>query len=559
MLSNLIRLTSIALLFSLTLVAQTVPTVEDDKELQRKIQKQVLVYDLENRLREIGLAAPRAMARYRIAAWLWSEGKDDIGRAEEFAVLAIDDLYKNRVEVPDVYFSNLSIATFALLDRNAPQASKVLKAKYNVTATDEAGINNQLLSIPGGERAAVDAAIKSILAGESADIQIPVLLNSLQQRNSPELFRLLDAMLAAEEKSPGRLQVHTLKDLISYFASENVQAGSAARFGRIVVRRAQIASQQTFNDFSAWLDFLDQGFPLINARVPDLVGDVEVLRAVLSSRISQHSRVERERNERINNSIDKLGTLIKEAEDTEDPTVKYDLYKRAANLALDKGLFQRSAEIGVEFGKVDMTSIPILAESQKSGVGQILEAVTEKALKANDDISALYAIDRHVENIRRAEGYVKVVKFYVDKGNMDAARRTTETALRFIPIVESLPRRASVYFTLIPIAQKIDPTSVFEINALAARSINSIPSLNVEDKPETENFEKHVTSLMIVNWNLLPMLKEYVKADRNGAADLTSRIEKKEVRVFADLIMGIDALDTITRSNQANAGIQDQP
>ncbi len=551
MLTKTILLTATTLIFSISLVAQTVPTASDDKELQRKIQKQVLVYDLENRIREIGLAAPRAMARYRIAARLWSEGKDDIGRAEEFAVAAIDDLYKNRVEVPDVYFSNLSIATFALLDRHAPQTSKTLKSKYNVTATDEAGIQNQLLSNPGGERAAVNAAIRSMLAGESTGIQIPVLLSSLQQRNSPELSRLLDAFLAAEERSPGRLRVHKLKTLTPYFDNENVQAGSVARFGRIVVRRAQTASQQTFNDFDAWLDLLNQSFPLISSSVRDLVPDVEVLRAVLSSRISQQSRMDRERNERINNSIDKLGTIIKEAEEAEDPLVKYDLYRRAAKLALERGLFQRSAELAVEFGRVDVSAISILAEAQKSGVGQMLEAVTEKALKANDETSALYAIDRHVENVRRAEGYVRVADYFVKKGSMDEARATKEIALRSIPTIESLPRRASVYLTLIPITPKIDPTSVFEVNSLAARAINTIPSLNVEDKPKTENFEKHVTSLMIVGWNLLPMLKEYVKADRNGAVDLTSRIEKKEIKVFADLVMGVESLDAIATTQEA--------
>ncbi|MBK8147184.1 MAG: hypothetical protein IPK58_02925 [Acidobacteria bacterium] len=35
--------------------------------------------------------------------------------------------------------------------------------------------------------------------------------------------------------------------------------------------------------------------------------------------------------------------------------------------------------------------------------------------------------------------------------------------------------------------------------------------MNPEDKPETENFKKYVAGIMVVNWNLLPMLVSYVK------------------------------------------------
>lgn len=543
MLRRSILLTAISLMFMPGVLAQAVPSDGNEKAVQRRVRKLILVSDLENRIRELSFAAPRVMARCRIAGWLWNDEKDDIDRAEEFAVAAVDDMYKNRTEIPPVYFSVLSREIFSLLDRHSPQTARNLRAKYKVTAAEEEGIQDQLLAGAGGERAAVDAVIRSLFAGQSNDLQIPIILQRLKQRNSQERFRLLNALIASEEQTPGRLQLSTLMSISPFYSDLNVEVGTAARFARIVIRRTQSSSQLPFADFDGWLEVLNLNFAMIRERVPDLVQDVEVLRAVLTSRISQQSREARERNERINTSIDRLGTLIEEAEKTENSTLKYDLYRRAARLALEKNLFRRAADLTVMFGKVDLSTEPILVSTQKNEVGQMLDAVTEKALKAGDDSSALYAVDLHLENVRRAEGFGSVAKFYVDKGVFDRGRDAINSALRVNAAVENLPRRASIYFKLIPITQRIDPTSVFEVNSLAAGSINRIPSPSADENEEAESLERYVTSLMIASWNLLPMLKDYVKTDRNGAADLSGRIEKKEVRIFADIIMGIAALD----------------
>ncbi len=523
--------------------AQTVPPAEVDKAVEKRIKKQILVSDTENRIRELNFAAPRVMARYRVARWLWQDGKDDIGRAEEFAILAIDDLYKNRNEIPDVYFSSLSTQLFALLERRAPNVSKTLKEKHKVSNSDESAIQNSLLDQPGQEKAAVDSVIRSLYSNGPVDFQLVPVLFRLNQRNSPELYRLLDNIIAAEERVPGRVDAGLLLTLAQYFAGIEVQSGTFFRYATIVLNRSRFASQQPFAPFDQWLNIVNAVDPIVQERAAVLVSDFGVVRAVLQSRISQVSRDSRERDERINNSIDKLGALIDEAEKTDDPLVKYDLYKRAAMLALDKNLFRRATDLTLLFGEVDISTVPILQSGQRTEVGQLLDRIVAKALKTDDDSSAIYATERHLESIRKANGFADVSKYFVDKGNIDAARSTMQYALRATTEVEDLPRRASTYFQLIPIAQKIDPTSVFEINTLAARSINSIPSLNPEDKPETENFKDHVSGLMIVNWNLLPMFEGYAKLNRNGSSDLASRIEKKEIKVFADFLLGVSAIE----------------
>lgn len=529
-----------AVLLLVAAPAQTDPAAADDAALRRQIQKQFLVNQTEGRLREIDLAAPRVFLRFKIAEWLWNEEPTYFRRAEDLAVAAIDDLYKNRSEIPPVYFSALSSGVFALIQRRSPRLSKTLEEKYAVNETERVGIQYELIRKAGSEKSAVDAAIRSLSSGSA--YQLPVLLNVLKQRKSPEIFRLLDALVSIEERSPGRIDPIIFRAVSPYFADRNVGRGSAERFARIVVRRAQAASLAPFADFDSWLDVLNANSKMIVERFPSLASDIEVLRLVLNSRISQRSRAERERDERIEKSADKLDALVSEAEQAKDPAVRFDLFRRAVRAALERGLFVRSADLAVQFAAVDISSVPILSKSQKSEFGQMLEGITEKALTAGDPASARYAVERHDDDERKAGGYLGLLKFYVDNTDFETARETLKIALQSVEKVENPARRAILFLKMIATAQKLDPKLVFDINVPAARSINAIPSLEVEDKPGTERFENYVSEIMDVNWYLVPIIAEYAQKERIGAADLASRIEKKEIRIFADFVSGVVAL-----------------
>jgi len=282
---------------------------------------------------------------------------------------------------------------------------------------------------------------------------------------------------------------------------------------------------------------------MIGQKAPALESKVEVLRVVLTSRISQRSRVDRERNARIENSTDKLEALIREAGDTPDPTVKYGLLRWAVRLAIDKGVFRRAADLAVELAGLDMSSAPISKEVQQQEFGQLLESVTTTALKSGDDGAARYSVERQADNDRRAAGYLEVFDFYVKKRDYESARGILRNVSQVIANVERPSRRAILFFKLIPMMQGFEPRTVYEINVLASRSINSMPSLAVEDKPGTSNFARYVAEIMDINWNLLPMLRVFAKEDRFGASDLASRIEKREIKFLADFVVGLASLD----------------
>ncbi|MBK8147182.1 MAG: hypothetical protein IPK58_02915 [Acidobacteria bacterium] len=96
MLVKTVSIVATSLVLLVASAAQTLTSDDNEKETQRRVQKLMFLSQMEGRIREVGLAAPRVLVRYRIAGWLWNEEKDDAGRAEELAVAAVEDLYKTR-------------------------------------------------------------------------------------------------------------------------------------------------------------------------------------------------------------------------------------------------------------------------------------------------------------------------------------------------------------------------------------------------------------------------------------------------------------------------------
>ena len=92
----------------LAVFGQQKSTVIKLEQSEIVIRKQIISDDLEKQVQDIPFAAVRVFARYMIASWLWKDGRDDTGRAENLAVTAVDDLYKNKAEIQPVSFRPVS-------------------------------------------------------------------------------------------------------------------------------------------------------------------------------------------------------------------------------------------------------------------------------------------------------------------------------------------------------------------------------------------------------------------------------------------------------------------
>lgn len=506
------------------------------------IRKQIICDDLEKQVKEIPFAAVRVFARHKIASWLWKDGKDETGRAENLAVTAIDDLYENKAEIPPVSFDWLRLELFTLLDHNARDAANKSREKHNAGPTDDPNFFDSLPDQKEGEKIAVDGAIKSLVDQSQGNPDIHILIGRLQARKSVELLRLLIAILNAEETGRTQFTATSLLFISPYFVEPSVPVQIQKRFLKLIVDKSKTAALTPNGDVEGF-------FWLLNGRMPDfstifleLAPEAGAVHTVLKTRVSRESRESQERSDRIRDSADKLNTAIAEAEKAADKGTKYNLYVFAAQLALKEKKFNYSVDIAGKAAEIDLPSGINSEKSRKRLFDQFLKDVVGAALQSDDPDSANYATKKISDPLSKAENLRKTANYYFDHSNPVAAGSALDEAIKLIIKAEGGNERIVSLINILPTTQKIDRTRISDLGELTAKYINSIPSLNVDDKPGTENFKSYVTFVMAVNWNLLPVLTKLLKENRSGAADLAGRINKKEIRVIADLALSTDSV-----------------
>ncbi|MGB7201384.1 MAG: hypothetical protein WBD16_03850 [Pyrinomonadaceae bacterium] len=541
------------LLSALAVIGQERQGAPNPTYSEISIKKQIVADDLDRQIRDIPLAAVRAFARYRIAAWLWKDGKDDSGRAEQLAIKAVDDLYENKVEIPSVYFNSLGTDLLALLERNARDSAKKLREKHKIVHENGLVPSDSLLNQKGGDKLAVDSVIRSLTNGSDSNSEIPFLVARLKERGSPELVRLLTAVVQAEESGRTRLNSNTLLFVSAYFVEPPVPLSLQQRFLIVVLDKSRGASVTPDGDFEGFFNLLSTLIPSISKTAPALLSEAQIVQTVLRTRASQESKDVQERNDRIREAPDKLAALVGEAERANNNGTKYDLYVSAAQLALKLKRFTYAVDLVEKTTEIDLGKSVLSEGSRKRWRDQFRVDVVDSALQANDADSASDAIRGIADPLLKAESLRKMAVYYFDQANPVFAGYAFDEAIRLVSKTDVTSRSISSFISFLPTAQKIDRNRISEIAVVTAKNINTIPTLNVEDKPGTENYKNYVTSVMIVNWNLLSALSKLVKENRTEASNLTDRINRKEIRVIADFVMMTDSITLLTKQLAANA------
>ena len=475
----------------------------------------------------------------------WKEEKDLSVAAESLAVAAIDDLYENKTEIPEFYFNGLLPRLYVLLDNNSKETAVKLREKYKRTAKDEGNFFDALLREKNGERLATEAAVKSLLDQTHNESQIRYLLFRLQERQSPELIKLLRAILDADETGRMEFTLDTLLFISEDFFASYIPIELRKRFLRGVVVKSRKAAMMPEGNVEMYLHLLSALMPHVSRDAPELLEEATLTLTVLKNRTNQETRETQERNERINSSTDILSAFITEAEKAENKGVKYDLYRGAARLALKLKKFNYAVNIVEKIDEIDLSSSDIY-ESIQDTREQFLNDVVAKTIESGEPDSAVYAIKRLKKPVSRIESFGKMANFHFERNEMETSRDFLDEAIKSAAKAEISPQLISSLIKMLPTAHKIDPNRIFELNELATKSINNITTLRVEDKPETENFKNYVMSAMIINWNLVPALTQLVKENRTAATDFANRIHKKEIRIIADFVLMTDSVAQLT-------------
>lgn len=524
--------------------------VVDNKNTAQKneiiLQKQLIVTDLENRIKEIPYAAVRVYARYRTVTWLWKDGKDDTGRAVEIAGAAIADHYQNRDEIPPLY-SSLS-RLFVLLDAHSKDTARQLREKYKISSEDEARNITALLGQKDGKKLAVDAAVRLLSGHSETSPDLIYLILQLEQEGSPELNRLLGAILTAEASGRTRFPTHMIEMFSHHFLRPGVPVGLQKQFLGLIIAKSRNVFQMSEADQLAYYRMLQRLWPEISA-YPELVAEASTALALLGTRVARATREAHERYERINNSSDKLAATVAEAERAEDKTTKYGLYVSAAKLALEKSKFIYAVDLMGMAAEIDMSENSLTEESLKSQHDYFYSNVVKKALDEDEPEAASYAIRKIDASVTKAETLASLSKYYVDNGEMGTGRNAYNEAIKTVSDVKNSPRALSLLIRMLSTSHKIDPTGVYELNRLISKELDNIPSLNIDDESGTDNYQNHVKMVMNINVDLFAELTRLIEENRNAVSDLTSRINKKEIRSIADLVLLTNPITDTVESN----------
>jgi hypothetical protein len=503
------------------------------------LKKQVFVDDVESGSNAVQYPAVRVNIRYKLAEWLWKNGRDDTGRAEPLAVKAVEELYGKRSDIPSENLSALSKNLFALLDKNAPNAGARLKKKYNVGAGSDIYAAYEKIDKPGGDTEAARAIIRSLAAGDEFDEMVPALLGKMAAMRSPRIPAVLGALLEAMEADRISYDLKSLGWIFPFFINEAVPAPLKNRYFVLVLGKARAQMQQQTSATGYDYRLLENVIFALGKTSPDLVAEAEAVRLVLINRGTGVTSARLEADRRIAEADDKVGALMDEAERAIDEGQKLDFYIRAVNLAISESKFK--------------IAIDVIDRLRSTGQRDFIEPWTDlqlgfiarKAFEKDELDPAVKATENIRDGVKGAEAW-KVAALYFD-GKKDGlnARDALDKAIGLLSDESTEnPFRTFTLVRAIPDVRKIDRSRLTEVIVLAAKAINDLPTPGIDDKPGTVNYQRYIACVFQINRDLDSAMPKLLKGNRLEAEDLTGRLQKKEVRVFADMLIGIDKLET---------------
>jgi hypothetical protein len=505
---------------------------------QIALNKQIAVDDLESQIKDTPLAAVRVVARYRLATWLWKDGKDDTGRAEALSVKALEELYEKKVEIPAAYFGSLRSDIFALLEKNAKQSAKDLQTKYKLSSEEELNNAYSLLNMKGSEQLAADK-IQTSLANQTELSSMTIwLMEELRRRKSPELLRVLAEIISLEESGRSNFSAESLFFAVDFFRDAAVSNDLRIRFYNIICNRARTALPFPDSDAKSVYDLLTAVMPDIAQNASGLLSEAKVLQYAFLSRVPSSEAESIESNQRIDENPDRLDALISEAEASRNQGLRANLFAQAAQLALTKSKFHLAVEL-IEKSKAEVDE----EKDKRFSLwhDQFLAEVSEKALKADDVDSSKYAIERVTKKLVIANTLRSTAVYYYAKGDSVAAASSLERALKLAADADNDLAKISLLIRLISTAQKVDPNRLAEVTRTTVKAINLVPRLAIDDKPDSDNYRKYVSSILTINERLFPVFGQLVKRNRDEAVAFAAGIDTRDIRLMLNYAFLVDS------------------
>jgi hypothetical protein len=548
-----IRLLPVFIILSLTAGAFAQKPAKTPLSTAQKfiVKKQQLVDDFEMQLKDIPYAAVRIYIRYKLAEWLWKKGKDDSDRAETLAVKALEEVYARKDELANSHRYKLLTDIFGLLDTNAKETSARLKAKYDLDAEADLFSAFSQLSKKDGDQAVAQKLLKALARPGDINNLINPLVNSLRTMKSPQFPVVLAAFLEAVESGRVNVNYPILYMFLFNFDDPQVSPALRARYFALVVNRARLAAHKpdpmAYQLITAAINSFGEGSPEL---LPEAMG----LKNALAVTETAANRARREAQERIDASGDKLAATIEEAEKAEIPDVQRSFYLKAEILAKSSGRLAIGIDVVDKLKELDP------GDFTKDWADQEYADIAKRAFERDELEIAVKGIERVMDPLDRAEAWKNAAGYYDGKKDLPGARDAIGKMLKLLADADRENGfRAQTLVRALPMIQRADRLSIPEAIAVTARAINELPTPGVDDKPGTEKHADYVFTTMWINYSLATATTVLLSHDKTDASDLAEGIQKREVRIVADLVLATGALETAQKEAEKKAAEKKPP
>lgn len=473
----------------------------------------------------------RAFLRIRLASLLWKQGlKLTIAPviAERVAKQAIDDLVTGRDEIPSLYLNSFRSELSALLRIHAPQLAEELTAKESDSRDDTANQLSAAQSLlrEGKTDAALDSFRRVLPQGSVNPIWVLAFLTELERKKPEEIPKLLSELITVGEQKPGAVSLSALFWLNSFFLREANPRELRARFAAAVVAAAER------NDLGSGeaepviaYQALTAVAPVVEQLVPSLNQRCRQLLVGLRSRVPETIINRDQANQRAGSESDRLDRLIAEARLSDDSLTKESLLTEAAQLAAEKGRLSLALEIALQ--------ISAEGDDNKMWRDQFLSQIVSKALKEKDPETANYAASKITARLDHASALAMLAKYHSASGDLSRARERLNEAIGLASADDNRVRKAKVLFDLAAEAGKIDEIRVSELISAGIKTINSIPSPNLDERRTGSVYRAYIESLLAAAWNTLPAFSQISARDYLQMRTLAAGIQNRGVKLCA--------------------------
>lgn len=495
--------------------------------------------NLDKKLKNLDSASVKIFLKIEMANFIWKKkiigGKEF---AESFMEEAVQDLQTYKTEIPDFYKNSFQTSIISSLKINSPGLFQKISKKYDLKEDDYIQSYKSISEYGNsGASKAVDEVKKALTnQNNSSDkMALVFIVKELLAGNKiTEVNSILELILASERAS------NTTSYLLLSYLSENYTSQTAPsdlqkRFLKLIIALGQSVLQKSNLDgldlekrqniYEILRNNLLKIEALLPLEFPQALAIVDILRKNMSEAFREREDV----NDRISQSKDKLEQTISEAEKTDDKNLKNGLFESAAWLALEKKKFRLAVDC-LEKVETDDKNSSLLHD-------QFLDDdVTGAALKEKDLDSAEYAVAHIKSKLRSALAALQIVKFhYENKGTLNA-QLTLNESIKKIQATDNNAQKVRGLSNILSVAFIVDKEELFDIAQSVVKTVNSLPSPNDNEKPESELRKKYVNDVeMTVAWNIFSAFQTLAEYDSAFAGNITSNFTKHEYRLISSV------------------------